>query len=253
MMSSQKPEPDQPAPNEQRLQKVIAAAGFASRRAAEELMLRGKVKVNGEVVTRVGAKVDPEKDVIHVRGQRLVLDASRSYYALHKPVGVVSAMSDPQGRETIADLLPEPTGLYHVGRLDIDSEGLLLVTNDGDLTHRLTHPSFEVRKTYVCEVSGKAGASIKRRLLSGVELEDGTATADAVRILESAPQISLVEVAIHSGRNRIVRRMLGEVGLPVRRLVRTQFGPIRLGQLKPGALRRLSVREVGELHQIAGM
>ncbi|MQA24511.1 MAG: pseudouridine synthase [Micromonosporaceae bacterium] len=237
----------------QRLQKVLAAAGLGSRRACEELIAEGRVTVAGEPVT-LGARADPRAAVIHVDGARVVTDDRMVYLAVNKPSGVLSAMSDDRGRPTLAGLVPDAgPRLFHVGRLDADSEGLLLVSNDGDLSHRLTHPSYGIPKTYLCEVSGPLPREVGRRLLAGVELEDGPARADEFRVVDSLPSKALVEIVIHEGRNRIVRRMLTEVGHPVGRLIRTRIGPIRLGELRPGTTRSLSLTEVGALYQAVGL
>jgi 23S rRNA pseudouridine2605 synthase len=238
---------------EQRLQKVLAAAGLGSRRACEELIAEGRVTVDGRVAT-LGARVDPRSAVVHVDGTRVVTDDRQVYLAVNKPRGVLSAMSDDRGRRTVADLVDDlPQRVFHVGRLDADSEGLLLLTNDGELAHRLTHPSYGVSKTYLCEVSGPVPRGVERTLLAGVELEDGPVRADRFRVVDSLPPKALVEVVIHEGRNRIVRRMLDAVGHPVRRLVRTGIGPIRLGDLRPGRYRRLGRVEVGALYRAVGL
>lgn len=238
---------DAPAP--QRLQKLLAAAGLGSRRACEELIAEGRVTVDGTVAT-LGARADPRESVIHVDGTRLVTDDRMVYLAVNKPTGVLSAMSDDRGRRTLADLLGDvPKRVFHVGRLDADSEGLLLVTNDGELAHRLTHPSYGVPKTYLCEVPGPVPRNLERRLVAGVQLDDGPVAVDQFRVVDSVPPRALVEVVIHEGRNRIVRRMLDSVGHPVRRLIRTQIGPIRLGELRPGSVRPLNRAEVGSLYR----
>ncbi|MFT4084231.1 MAG: pseudouridine synthase [Nocardioides sp.] len=237
-----------------RLQKLLALAGVASRRHSEELMLAGLVEVNGEVVTRLGTKVDPVVDVIRVEGRRLPPVSGKVYLALHKPRGVVSTMSDPEGRRTLADLVADrPERLFHIGRLDTDTSGLLLLTNDGDFAHRLAHPSYEVDKTYVAEVTGQLYPRILKRLLAGVRLEDGPVTVTRARIIQASPEKSILELVIHEGRNRIVRRLLDEVGHPVRRLSRTQLGPVRLGNLGPGRLRELSDEELGTLLDQVGL
>jgi 23S rRNA pseudouridine2605 synthase len=231
-----------------RLQKLLALAGVASRRRSEELMLDGQVEVNGEVVTRLGTKVDPARDVIRVAGKRLPPISEKVYLALHKPRGVVSTMSDPEGRRTLQDLLADrPERLFHVGRLDTDTSGLIILTNDGDFAHRLAHPSYEVDKTYVAEVTGQVYPRVVKQLLTGVTLDDGPVTVSKARIVEAAPARSIVELVIHEGRNRIVRRLLDHVGHPVTRLTRTRIGPVALGRLKPGEMRDLTVDELGEL------
>ena len=231
-----------------RLQKLLARSGLGSRRRCEELMLAGLVEVDDEVVTRLGTKVDPRAAVIRVEGRRLPPVSPHAYLALHKPFGVVSTMSDPQGRPTVGDLVAHrPERLFHVGRLDTDTTGLILLTNDGDLAHRLAHPSYQVDKTYVAEVEGRVTTAVRRRLLQGVTLEDGPVTASSARLVEVGAARSIVELTIHEGRNRIVRRLLAELGHPVRRLTRTAFGPVRLGGLAPGELRELTRDELGQL------
>jgi 23S rRNA pseudouridine2605 synthase len=237
-----------------RLQKVLAAAGVGSRRACEELIGAGRVEVDGEVVRRFGARVDPEQQIIRVDGKRIPASAGLVYIALNKPPGVVSTMSDDRGRRTIADLLGDrDERLFHVGRLDYDTEGLILLTNDGELAHRLAHPRYGVLKTYLAEVPGPLPRDLGRRLTTGVELEDGTVVADRFRVVDQAGSRVLVELTLHEGRKHVVRRMLAEVGHPVSRLVRTQVGPIGLGSLRSAATRRLSTAEVGELYAAVGM
>jgi 23S rRNA pseudouridine2605 synthase len=230
-----------------RLQKVLAAAGIGSRRACEEMIADGRVIVDGEPA-RLGDRVDPATAVIHVDGERVAVDPRMAYLAFNKPRGVLSTMDDEQGRRALTDyLIDVDARVYHVGRLDADSEGLLLLTNDGDLAHRLTHPAFGVAKTYLCQVPGPVPKAIGRRLLAGVALEDGPAKADAFRVVDTARRQALVELVLHEGRKHIVRRMLAEVGHPVSRLVRTAVGPVKLGTLKPGRLRPLTRREISAL------
>jgi 23S rRNA pseudouridine2605 synthase len=237
-----------------RLQKVLAAAGLGSRRYCEELIGAGRVAVDGEVVRRFGARVDPRNQVIRVDGKRIPASEDLVYLAMNKPAGVVSAMSDNRGRKTLADVLGHRSErLFHVGRLDFETEGLILLTNDGELAHRLAHPRYGVLKTYLAEVAGPLPASIGRRLATGVELSDGTATADRFRVVDRVGQRVLVEITLHEGRKHIVRRMLAEVGHPVRRLVRTQVGPVRLGGLRPAATRALTAAEIGDLYAAVGM
>jgi 23S rRNA pseudouridine2605 synthase len=231
-----------------RLQKLLAQSGVASRRKCEELMLDGLVEVDGEVVTRLGTKVDPRTAVIRVDGKRLPPVTAHVYLALNKPPGVVSTMSDPEGRRTLSDLVADrPERLFHVGRLDTDTSGLLLLTNDGDFAHRMAHPSYEVDKTYVAEVEGEVQRRTVRRLLEGVTLDDGPVTVSRARVVEATPARSIVELVIHEGRNRIVRRLLDHVGHPVRQLTRTAIGPVSLGRLGTGKLRDLTLAELGEL------
>ncbi len=253
-----RPQPVEPVdvhdPEGVRLQKVLAQAGLGSRRACEELIASGRVTVDDQVVVELGVRVDPTTAVIHVDGMRVQLDTSMVTLALNKPKGVVSTMHDPEGRPTVAQFIQNrEERLFHVGRLDADSEGLLLLTNDGELANRLSHPSHGVPKTYLVDVEGRVPASLERRLRAGVELEDGTVSVDAFKIVQTTPQASLVEVVLHEGRNRVVRRLFDEVGHPVTRLVRTRIGPIRLGDLRPGRTRVLSRTEVGSLMASVGM
>ncbi|HWI44058.1 MAG TPA: pseudouridine synthase [Nocardioides sp.] len=243
-----------------RLQKLLAQSGVASRRRCEELMLDGEVEVDGEVVTRLGTKVDPRTAVIKVSGKRLPPVSDHVYLVLNKPRGVVSTMSDPEGRRTLTDVVagveiggaPLPR-LFHVGRLDTDTSGLLLLTNDGDFAHRMAHPSFEVEKTYVAEVTGKLGKAVVAELLAGVTLDDGPVQVRRARVIASNVDRSIVELVIHEGRNRIVRRLLDHVGHPVRQLSRTKFGPVELGTLKSGTARELSDDELGALLELVGL
>lgn len=237
-----------------RLQKVLAAAGVGSRRHCEELIGAGRVEVDGETVRRFGARVDPEHQVIRVDGMRIPSRQDVVYLALNKPAGVLTTMSDDRGRPTIADFLGEyPERLYHVGRLDYDTEGLMLLMNDGELAHRLAHPSYGVLKTYLADVPGPLPRDVGRRLLTGVELDDGVATADKFRVVEQAGSRALVELTLHEGRKHIVRRMLAEAGHPVTRLVRTHVGPVALGSQRPGTTRPLTTREIGELYAAVGL
>ncbi len=248
------PERDVHDPEGVRLQKVLAGAGLGSRRACEELIAEGRVTVDGIVVRELGVRVDPTKAVVHVDGERLQLDATLITIALNKPRGVVSTMHDPQGRPSLSELVADRTErLFHVGRLDADSEGLILLTNDGELAQRLAHPSYEVAKTYVAEVEGEVRPSLGGVLLRGVELEDGPVQVDRFQILQTTSRASLVEVELHEGRNRVVRRMFDEVGHPVTRLVRTKIGPVRLGDLRPGRTRVLGRVELGTLMTAVGM
>ena len=231
-----------------RLQKLLALAGVASRRRSEELMLDGEVEVNGEVVTRLGTKVNPATDLIRVSGKRLPPISEKVYLALNKPRGVVSTMSDPEGRRTLSDFVADrPERLFHVGRLDTDTEGLILLTNDGDFAQRVAHPSYELDKTYVAEVDGVVAKATVKRLLAGVTLEDGPVEVSAAKVVSTSADRSIVEVVIHEGRNRIVRRLLDEVGHPVRKLTRTAIGPVLLRGLRTGQLRDLTRDELGTL------
>lgn len=243
-----------PATDGVRLQKVLAAAGYGSRRACEELITAGRVSVDGRVVRELGTRVDPTRDVLHVDGLRVQLDPTKVTVALHKPVGVVSTMHDPHGRPTLeAYVADRSERLFHVGRLDTETSGLLLLTNDGELAHRLTHPSFEVAKTYVAGVQGRVERGLGRRLKEGVTLEDGPVRVDAFHVLEARPASSIVEVVLHEGRHHIVRRLLAEVGHPVTALARTQIGPVRLGRLRPGQSRVLEGTELGALMSAVGL
>lgn len=231
-----------------RLQKLLAQSGVASRRKCEELMLDGQVEVDGEVVTRLGTKVDPRTAVIRVEGRRLPPISEKVYLVLNKPRGVVSTMSDPEGRRNLGDLVADrPERLFHVGRLDTDTTGLIILTNDGDFAQRMAHPSYEVDKTYVAEVEGEVYRRTAKQLLEGVTLEDGPVTVRKVRIVEATERKSIVELVIHEGRNRIVRRLLDHVGHPVTRLTRTAIGSVRLGRLGTGEMRELTSAELGEL------
>lgn len=237
-----------------RLQKLLAGAGVASRRAAEELITAGRVDVNGEVVRVLGRRVNPEKDVIHVDGRRVSVRPDVVHLALNKPAGVLSTMSDDQGRATVGDYVAErEQRLFHVGRLDRDSEGLLLFTNDGELAHRLMHPRYEVLKTYLAQVPGPVARDLRRRLLAGITLDDGPVTVHEFTVVDTSRGRALVEVRLHEGRKHIVRRLLAEVGHPVSRLVRTQIGPVRLGHQRQGTVRKLNNGEVGELYRLVGM
>jgi 23S rRNA pseudouridine2605 synthase len=232
----------------QRLQKVLAAAGIASRRACEELIAAGRVTVNGEVA-ELGSRCDPTSDVVEVDGERVNVDPERVYVLLNKPRGVVTTADDPHGRPTVVDLVELPQRLFPVGRLDQDTEGLLLLTNDGELTHRLLHPSFEVERVYVALVPGPVRKAVLRQLREGVELEDGLARARRVHVLGEERGKALVELTLAEGRNREVRRMLGAVGLPVERLARVAYGGVELGELRQGNWRFLTQAEIGRLHE----
>jgi 23S rRNA pseudouridine2605 synthase len=248
-----------------RLQKVLAQAGVASRRAAEELIAAGRVSVDGKVVREMGRRIDPENAVVHVDGSRIVLGEDMVYLALNKPRGILCTMSDDHGRPCVGDLVVERgmteenfeggsrNRLFHVGRLDADTEGLLLLTNDGELGHRLTHPSYEVAKTYLAEVHGQLPRDLGRRMRDGIELEDGPVSVSSFKIIDSHAGRSLVEVVIHEGRKHVVRRLLDEVGFPVQRLVRTAVGDVQLGSQRPGRFRPLNHAEVGSLYKSVGL
>jgi len=237
-----------------RLQKILAAAGVGSRRQCEELIGEGRVEVDGEIVRRYGARVDPDHQIIKVDGRRIPSRQDLVYLALNKPAGVLTTMSDDRGRPTISDFLGDRAErLFHVGRLDYDTEGLMLLTNDGELAHRLAHPRYGVAKTYLAEVAGPLPRDVGRRLITGIELEDGVASADKFRVIEQAGKRALVEITLHEGRKHIVRRLLAEAGHPVSRLVRTKVGPVTLGSLRPGSTRALTAREIGELYAAVGL
>ncbi|KAM9861827.1 hypothetical protein ACI1US_02287 [Leucobacter sp. BZR 635] len=233
-----------------RLQKALANAGVASRRACETLITSGRVQVNGEQQRELGSRVHPDTDEVRVDGVVVQLDSTKRYFVLNKPVGVVSTMQDEQGRPDLREFTDQVEDrLYNVGRLDTDTSGLLILTNDGELAHKLAHPSFGVEKTYIAKVRGEVTAAVIQRMLDGVELKDGPMHADRAKLLPngSSKTHSLVELTIHSGKNRIVRRFMAELGHPVEELVRRQFGPLNLGTLRVGELRELSAAERGAL------
>jgi 23S rRNA pseudouridine2605 synthase len=243
------PVADHNAPDGIRLQKVLASAGFGSRRACEELISAGRVTVNGKAA-RLGARVDPQSDVISLDGTQVPTAEGLLYFAINKPRGMLSTMSDDRGRSSLHDMVSDlTTQVHHVGRLDADSEGLLLLTNDGTLSHRLMHPSYGVVKTYLVEVEGVVPRAATRALRAGVELDDGVVTIDELTLVDSQPGRSVLEVSLHEGRNHVVRRVFEIVGHPVTRLVRTSVGPIRLGDLKPGRRRHLQQGEVQALYR----
>lgn len=236
-----------------RLQKVLSQAGLGSRRACEFLIERRRVTVNGEIVREQGTRVNPESDVIHVDGERVPTKADNLVLVLNKPLGVLTTMSDDQGRPCVGDYVHDSRiRVFHVGRLDAETEGLLLLTNDGELANRLTHPSYSVDKTYIATVKEISNQEVQA-LTSGIELEDGPAVANKARVLSRAKNAAMVEIVIHEGRNRIVRRMFEAVGAPVTALVRTRIGPIHLGQQRPGAIRKLSGPELRSLYTAAGL
>ena len=239
-------------PTGERIQKVLARAGVASRRAVEEMIVRGRIRVNGERVA-LGRRIDAAKDIVEVDGSRVPLSTDLAYYLVNKPVGVVTTAHDEEGRETVMDLLEVEVRVFPVGRLDMDSEGAVLLTNDGELAQRLTHPSFGVPKTYLVEASGSVKEKSLRALARGVELDDGVTAPAEVRLVEKNPNGTLVEMSITEGRNRQIRRMFDAVGHPVRRLVRTAIGPLMLGRLKPATYRKLRPDEVMSLYRAAGL
>jgi 23S rRNA pseudouridine2605 synthase len=240
-------------PEGERLQKVLARAGMGSRRACEELIDQGRVEVNGERVREQGKRVDPMHDEIKVDGLT-VATQSYLFFALNKPVGVVATMEDPDGRQCLGDYVNNrETRLFHVGRLDTETEGIILLTNHGELAHRLTHPKYGVAKTYLAAIQGPIPRDLGKQLAKGIELEDGWARADSFKVVQNVGKNYLVEISLHEGRKHIVRRLLSEMGYPVEKLVRVQFGPIPLGDQKSGWLRRLTNPEVGQLMKSVGL
>ncbi|MBW3604852.1 MAG: rRNA pseudouridine synthase [Actinobacteria bacterium] len=232
----------------ERVQKVLAAAGLGSRRQSEALIAAGRVTVNGRTA-RLGDRADPAVDVLTVDGVRVQTDPTLVHYLLNKPLGVITTMHDPQGRPTVADYITMPPRVFPVGRLDADTEGLLVLTNDGPLAQRLTHPRHHVPKTYVAKLRGAVRRQAVRALTDGIELDDGIAVATAVRTLATARDETLLQVVVTEGRNRMVRRMLGAVGLTLERLARVQLGPLALGDMGQGRVRPLTSREVHELYE----
>jgi 23S rRNA pseudouridine2605 synthase len=240
-----------------RLQKVLSQAGVASRRVAEKMIMDGRVEVDGHIVTEMGTRVDPNVSVIRVDGARITIDDTMVYLAINKERGMHSTMSDDQGRPCVGDLVEYRVRgnkkLFHVGRLDADTEGLLILTNDGELAHRLMHPSFEVPKTYLATVLGSVPRGLGKTLRDGVELDDGPVHVDDFAVVDAVPGKSLVRVTLHEGRKRIVRRLLAHVGFPVKELVRTDIGAVSLGEQRPGSIRVLTGKEIGELYKAVGM
>jgi 23S rRNA pseudouridine2605 synthase len=238
----------------ERLQKVLARAGVGSRRVSEDMIDAGRISVNGATVRVQGMRVNPAVDKIAVDGVRIEVRDDHVTYAMNKPPGVITAMSDDRNRPTVGDMVGDlAKGLTHVGRLDQDTEGLLLMTNDGELAHRLAHPSFEVRKTYLAQVSGRIPRDLAKQLRAGVELDDGPVTVDSFKIVDAHAGQSVVEVVLHEGRKHIVRRLLAHVGLPVSRLTRTAVGPIELRAMRSGTIRKLTRAEVGALEELVGL
>lgn len=237
-----------------RLQKVLAQAGLGSRRACEELIADGRVEVNGSVVVEQGLRIDPLTAIVRVDGERVPTAPDTVVIAFNKPRGVVTTMADEHGRPCVGDFVRDRSErLFHVGRLDADTEGLLILTNDGELANRLGHPAHSIDKTYVATVRGQVPKEVLRRLRSGVELDDGPIVCDQARLLQQAGDRAMVEVIIHEGRNRIVRRMFDEVGHPVIDLVRTRIGRIHLGQQRPGVLREITGPELRGLYTDVGL
>ena len=238
----------------ERLQKVLARAGVGSRRVSEDMIEAGRISVNGAVVQVQGMRVDPTRDTSAVDGVRVEIRDDRVTYAMNKPPGVITAMSDDRNRPTVGDMVGDlAPGLVHVGRLDQDTEGLLLLTTDGELAHRLAHPSYGVRKTYLAQVSGSVPRDLHKRLRGGIDLEDGPVKVDSFRVVDTHAGQSVVEVVLHEGRKHIVRRLLAEVGLPVSRLTRTAVGPIELRAMRSGTIRKLSRQELGTLSELVGL
>jgi 23S rRNA pseudouridine2605 synthase len=235
----------------QRLQKAIANAGLMSRRAAEELIAAGRVTIDGRVAI-LGDRVEVDRHRVEVDGVPLPVSPSLVTYLIYKPIGIVSTASDPEGRPTVIDLVPAEPRVVPVGRLDADSEGLLLLSNDGELVLRVTHPRFGMTKTYVATVAGKPNARLVRKLVAGVELEDGVAKARRARLIQATPDQGLIELVMTEGRNREIRRMLASLGHPVQRLVRTAIGPLTERNLGAGEWRRLDTGEVAALYKAAG-
>lgn len=241
--------------NSIRLQKLLAQAGFGSRRKCEDMITEGRVEVDGELVTELGTRVDPHKQQVRVDGSRVRVNPNHVTLALNKPRKVLSAMDDLKGRYTLRDIVGDKyERIFHMGRLDYDSEGLILMTNDGELSQHVMHPKYEVEKTYVATLEGKISGTVCRRLVTtGVQLDDGWIKLDHCAIIDSSRDHTMVKVVLHSGKNRIVRRIFGSIGFPVKRLVRTQIGPIKLGDLKPGSYRVLSQTEVRSLSKEVGL
>jgi 23S rRNA pseudouridine2605 synthase len=240
-----------------RLQKVLSHAGIASRRTAEQMIADGRVEVDGRLVTELGTRVDPDVSVIRVDGARVVLDDSLVYLALNKPRGMHSTMSDDRGRPCIGDLIEHRVRgnkkLFHVGRLDADTEGLILLTNDGELAHRLMHPSYQVPKTYVATVAGSVPRGLGKKLRTGIDLDDGPAHVDDFAVVDTIPGKTLLRVTLHEGRKRIVRRLLAAAGFPVQALVRTDIGAVSLGKQRPGSIRALGRDEIRRLYKAVGL
>lgn len=237
-----------------RLQKVLATAGLGSRRKCEEFITAGRVTVNGELIDELGARVNPDVDIIHVDGVRIAQSSGNVVVALNKPRGVVTSMSDEHGRECVGDLVVDyPERLFHVGRLDADTEGLLLLTNDGELAQRLSHPSHGIVKTYFVKVQGKIQKETIKQIIAGVAIEGTPVAVTNCLLISTSNDASIIEISIHEGRNRILRRLFEEVGHPVIDLVRTQVGPVKLGQLKSGHLRELTRKELGNLYSAVGL
>lgn len=246
-----------PEPDGVRLQKILSQAGVASRRVAERMIVDGRVEVDGRIVTELGTRVDPANADIRVDGSRIVVDDSMMYLAINKPIGMHSTMSDERGRPCVGDLVEHRVrgnkNLFHVGRLDADTEGLLLLMNDGELAHRLMHPSYEVPKTYLATVTGSVPRGLGKTLRAGIELDDGPAKVDDFAVVDAVPGKTLLRVTLHEGRKRIVRRLLAAAGYPVEALVRVSIGEVTLGEQRPGSIRVLTRKEVGDLYKAVGL
>jgi 23S rRNA pseudouridine2605 synthase len=236
----------------ERVQKVLAHAGQGSRRVCEDLVAQGRVTVNGQIAT-LGDKADPLVDVIALDGERIHTNTDLVYLLLNKPIGVVTTANDPEGRPTVLDLVPPQPRVFPVGRLDQDTSGLLLLTNDGELAHRITHPSYQVPKTYMAQVLGPISKQQLKQLTTGVDLDDGPARAVRAKVKIADQTRSLLEIVMTEGRKREVRRMVDAVGLQLEALVRTRIGPIHLGDIKPSKVRPLNGKEVRELYAAVGM
>lgn len=240
-----------------RLQKVLAQAGVASRRTAEKLIEQRRVEVDGKIVTRQGIRVDPDTAVIRVDGERIAVNDKMQYFVLNKPRGVQSTMSDDQGRPCVGDIVGERLSagqrLFHVGRLDAQTEGLLLLTNDGELANRLTHPRYNVTKTYLATVIGEMSEKDIRTLMNGIELDDGPAKADFAQLIDVWQGRTIVRIELHEGRKHIVRRLLKAAGYPVQQLVRTKIHTVQLGEQTPGAIRALNRAELASLYKVVGL
>lgn len=236
----------------ERLQKLLSQAGVASRRASEELIIQGRVTVDGKVA-QLGDKADPTTQIVAVDGERIKVNSDIVYLAFNKPLGVVTTADDPQGRPTVMDFMPPKPRVYPVGRLDMDTSGLILLTNDGEFANRVTHPSYGIEKTYMCQIRGNVPKKVIRELIDGVELEDGPAKAIKASLRIADQNRSLIEMVIAEGRNRQVRRMIAAVGLQLEALVRTKIGPVRLGDMGQGKMRQLNSQELGSLYKQIGM
>jgi len=253
MAAQRKPQQEPTEPRGERLQKVLAAAGIGSRRQCEELIRMGRVEVDKKTITELGFRVDPRRQKICVDGVPIKLEP-HVYYAVYKPDGVVCTNRDPAGRTRVIDLVPETNlRLFPVGRLDLHSEGLIIVTNDGTLAERLTHPRYGVPKTYIVQVAGEPTREIFTKLLRGVHLAEGVARVAKIRVRRKQRKSTILEMVLNEGRNREIRRIMARVGHKVYRLKRIAVGPIRLGKMKPGEARRLTAAEVKALYQVAGL